>query len=119
MKARFSIAAEVYAKMLDGLNDLHQLDILGSQFDLRFISDDYWLGDTAVIDKLFYRKGTWEVALVFAHHKCPVKFIARRITRHSCPKKAAQIGHYLRRAAAKDQRGTLYVDINELNLPYN
>ncbi|MBU6342721.1 MAG: hypothetical protein KGS48_14600 [Bacteroidetes bacterium] len=119
MKPKFSISEAVYAQMLEGLNDLFRNDKLGNQLDWRFISDDYWLGDAAVIERIVRRKGIWEIELVFAHHKNPVQFISRVITHHSCPKRAAQIGQFMRRAAAKDQRGTLTVNIDELNLPHN
>jgi hypothetical protein len=116
MKHRCVISNAMYAVMLDGLNGLYRSDIVGDQSDMKFIAEDYWLGDTAVIERLVLRKGAWEINLLFAHHKNPVKFIVRCITTQSCPRKAAQTAFYMRRAAAKDQRGTLTVAIQDFNL---
>jgi hypothetical protein len=119
MKPIFTMSDSVYQRMLDELNKQYFTEKSGEALDMDFITDDVWLPDTAVIDNLFRRRGTWEVHLLFAHHKYPLKFLSRRITSHACPKRAAQMGFYMRRLAAKDQRGTLYVNINDLNLPLN
>lgn len=116
MKPSFVMPPELYAKMLDGLSNLFFTETLGLDADMNFYRDDFWLSDTAVIESLQLRKGSWEIHLLFAHHKTPLKFLTRRITSHSCPKRARTIAFYMRRQAAKDQRGTLRVDINDLNL---
>ena len=119
MKTAFSMPPEVYAKMLDGLSNLFFTEKLGLDSDMNFYRDDFWLSDTAVIELLLLRKGSWEINLLFAHHKTPLKFLSRRITSHSCPKRARIMAFYMRRLAAKDQRGTLSVNINNLNLSLN
>jgi hypothetical protein len=86
---------------------------------MNFYRNDFWLSDTAVIERLQKRKGTWEINLLFAHHKTPLKFLTRRITSHTCPKRAQTMAFYMRRLAAKDQRGTLSLDINDLHLSLN
>jgi hypothetical protein len=53
---------------------------------------------------------------VFAHTHNPLKFIKRYITSHPCPRRAAQQAYYMRRLAAKDQRGTLTVCVAQLAL---
>lgn len=110
---------ELYAKMLDELSNLFFTEKLGLDSDMNFYRNDFWLTDTAVIDMLLLRKGAWEINLLFAHHKTPLKFLSRRITSHSCPKRARIMAFYMRRLAAKDQRGTLSLDINDLNLTLN
>ena len=119
MKSAFSMPSELYAKMLDGLSNLFFTEKLGLDSDMNFYRDDFWLSDTAVIELLQLRKGSWEVNLLFAHHKTPLKFLSRRITSHSCPKRARTMAFYMRRQAAKDQRGTLTVNISDLNLSLN
>jgi hypothetical protein len=111
--------AELYAKMLDELSNLFFTEKLGLDSDMDFYRNDFWLSDTAVIELLQLRRGTWEINLLFAHHKTPLKFLSRRITSNSCPKKARTMAFYMRRLAAKDQRGTLSLDINDLNLTLN
>ena len=119
MKPVFSLAPEVYGQMLDRLSSLFFTDKLGFEPDMNFYRDDQWLSDTAVIDQLNCRRGTWEISLLFAHYKTPMKFISRRIAANTCPKKAGTMALYMRRLAAKDQRGTLKVDIADMNLTMN
>jgi hypothetical protein len=119
MKRAFSMPPELYAKMLDELSNLFFTEKLGLDADMNFYRNDFWLTDTAVIEMLLLRKGAWEINLLFAHHKTPLKFLSRRITSHSCPKRARTMAFYMRRLAAKDQRGTLSLDINDLNLTLN
>ena len=119
MKPVFTMPTELYARMLDELSNLFFTEKLGLDEDMNFYRDDFWLTDTAVIELLLLRKGAWEVNLLFAHHKTPLKFLSRRITSHSCPKRAHTMAFYMRRLAAKGQRGTLTVDIKDLNLTLN
>jgi hypothetical protein len=119
MKPFFTTPPELYAAMLDRLSNLFFTDKLGLDRDMNFYRDDQWLSDTAVIDRLDCRKGTWEVTLLFAHYKTPMKFISRRIVSNACPKRAGTMAFYMRRLAAKDQRGTLRLDIADLNLTLN
>ena len=115
----FSIPPELYAKMLDNLSNLFFTEKLGLDVDMNFYRNDFWLSDTAVIESLQHRRGVWEINLLFAHYKTPLKFLSRRITSHSCRKRATSIAFYMRRLAAKDQRGTLSLDINDLHLSLN
>lgn len=119
MKPAFTMPAELYSKMLDGLSNLFFTEKLGLDADMNFYRDDLWLSDTAVIELLQYRKGCWVIHLLFAHYKTPLKFLSRRITSHSCPKRARTMAFYMRRLAAKDQRGSLTLDINDLHLSLN
>lgn len=119
MKRVFTMSTDSYSRMLDGLSNLFFTEKLGVDADMNFYRNDFWLSDTAVIESLQLRKGTWEINLLFAHHKTPLKFLSRRITSHSCPKRARTMAFYMRRQAAKDQRGTLTLDLNDLNLTLN
>jgi hypothetical protein len=119
MKPFFNMDDDVYQSLLDALNNQHFTDKSGDASDMDFIKEDLWLSDTAVIDILRRREGLWEIHLLFVHHQQPLKFLSRRISGHSCPKKATLMAFYMRRMAAKDQRGTLKVDIAELNLQAN
>jgi hypothetical protein len=119
MRPKFTLCKKTYACMLDALNSLYLSDKLGFSSDLKFIADDYWLGDTAVIDQVYLRRGLWEVHLVFAHPVLPMRFLKRRITAHSSPQRAAQLAFYMRRLAAKDQRGTISVRIEQFHLSLN
>lgn len=113
------MSPEMYALMLDGLSNLFFTEKTGLDADMNFYRDDMWLSDTAVIELLQRRKGAWEVTLLFAHHKTPLKFLSRRISSYSCPKRAQLTAQYMRRQAAKDQRGTLTLNINDLHLTLN
>ena len=119
MPAKFTIDEIVYAAMLDNINVSSACDRPGGGRDAAFINDDYWLQDTAVIENIEKRKGEWSIYLVFAHHLHPLRFIKRQIVHYSCPKKAALAAHYMRRQAAKDQRGTLSVALELVKLSFN
>lgn len=116
MSPLFTLDKTAYANMLAGLNNLHFTERKGNLADFRIYYEDLWLSDTAVIDNLHLHKGEWEVELIFAYTVNPLQFIKRRITSHSCPKRAAQQAYYMRRLAAKDQRGTLTVSARQLNV---
>lgn len=119
MKPLFQMDDDVYQDLLDALNNQYFTDKSGDASDMDFIKEDLWLSDTAVIDILQRRKGIWEIHLLFVHYQQPLKFLSRKITSHACPKKANLMAFYMRRLAAKDQRGTLEIDISDLKLPLN
>lgn len=99
-----------YESLMDGLNLQQVVDQKGefTDFDL-FYSDD-WLLNSAVVDNVIERNGNWDIYLVFAYVGNPLKLIKRRITRCITIKKANLTANYMRRLAAKDQRGTLKID---------
>lgn len=105
--------------MLRALGAVHQTNTLAKPEDMAFVKDDFWLPDTAVIEVLVKRQGAWEIHLLFAHSSSPFTFLCRRITAMSCKKKAELTASLMRRLAAKDQRGTLRVDISHFGLVYN
>lgn len=119
MHALFTMDKAAYVNLLAGLNNLHFTERKGNLLDFKLYQDDLWLSDTAVIENLHRYRGEWEVELIFAYTGNPLKFIKRRITSNSCPKRAAQQAHYMRRLAAKDQRGTLTVSADQLNTCLN
>jgi hypothetical protein len=108
--AKFQLDEPAYQEMLNLLNNQHFTEVLGSIVDFNLLFDDYWLQDSAVIENLVYRQGQWDVHLVFAHYKNPYRLIQRRITTCVGRAKAEIHAHYMKRQAAKDQRGTLTVD---------
>ena len=119
MKPPFRINNNAYTQLMKGVNDMFLAEKKGDSSDFRLYFDDLWLSDTAVIDDIHKSRGEWAVDLVFASIHNPLKFIRRYIVSHPCPKRAAQKAHFMRRLAAKDQRGTLTVNIELLNLCIN
>lgn len=119
MPAKCHIDEIVYSRMLDYVQQLVQTELLGQSNDISFYNDDFWLQDTAVIENVELRNGEWNIFLVFAHHNLPLKFIKRKIRNYSCPKRAAITAHYMRRQAAKDQRGTLTVSPASLTFNFS
>jgi hypothetical protein len=119
MPSGFIMDEPSYESMLEFLLGLGKTDIQGGDSDIRFIRQDFWLQDTAVIENIEFRHGEWNIYLVFAHHLIPLKFIKRRIISQACPRKASIIAHYMRRQAAKDQRGTLTVGQQFIHLSFN
>lgn len=119
MPSRFSIDDSAYENMLDLMNIAAGAERPGGIKDINFINDEYWLQDTAVIENIEYHFGEWDIFLVFAHHLLATKLIRRKIARYSSYQKACLAGHYMRRLAAKDQRGTLAVQPNLIKLTFN
>lgn len=114
--SNFNLDENAYNEMLNLLNNQHFTDKPGYQADMDFLKDDWWLRDTAVIENIVKREGMWEIQLVFAHYEEPQKLIKRVISRYTCKDKAELNAWYMKRLAAKDQRGTLKVNINDFNL---
>lgn len=110
MDGRHSISPELYDLLLKGMNGQYDLEKPGTEDDLRFVHTDFWLQDTAVIEDVERRSGLWRVSLLFVHHVNPYKFIKRSIRSYADLRKALTAAHYMRRQAAKDQRGTLVVE---------
>lgn len=99
-----------YDNLVDFMNIQPSSDTKGRFADLNFFYQDGWLLDSAVIDQVYHRKGTWEVHLVFAHTENPFQFIKRRVGSYMTKQKAEFAANILRRQAAKDPRGTLKLD---------
>lgn len=110
-------AARAHAQQ--GVRALAVVERKGSRADFAFIADDRWLADTAVIEQVVRVRGEWRVALVFAHVHNPLRLIRRHIMAYASPQRAALQGYYMRRLAARDQRGTLMVKIEQLALCAN
>ncbi|MDW3197082.1 MAG: hypothetical protein R8G66_32185 [Cytophagales bacterium] len=85
-------------------------DLRGEYMDLDLFYRDEWLLDSAVIENVIERNGNWDIYLVFAHVSDPLKLIKRKITRCTTLKRAELTANFMRRQAAKDQRGTLRID---------
>ncbi|PSL03853.1 hypothetical protein [Cecembia rubra] len=120
MKKYLVLDFQVYNWLLRSINQLSLYeDRLGDESEFSFLRSNEWLGDTAVIDRLIYRRGEFRIDLIFAHHKQPLKFLVRNITVQSDRKKAEIMSQLFRRQAAKDQRGTLMIQEGLLNLDYN
>ncbi len=110
MKNDFYLDERAYQELLDACNNLHFTEIVGGVVDFNLMYDDYWLQDSAVIENIKLVQGEWEIYLIFAHYKNPYRLIKRKITSCFCQSKAQTFARYMRRQAAKDQRGTLQVD---------
>lgn len=115
----FELDDSTYNDLLDLLNNQHFTDRPADCSDMEFLSDDWWLRDTAVIENIVKRDGMWEVHLVFAHYQEPEKLIKRVINRYTCKSKAELNAWYMRRLAAKDQRGTLKINPNDFGFCFS
>jgi len=112
----FQLDPGAYDELLNLLNNQHFTEVPAPARDMDFLSDDWWLRDTAVIENIVPREGMWEIHLVFAHYLEPQKLIKRVISRHPSKEKAELNAWYMRRLAAKDQRGTLKVNLDDFKL---
>ncbi|MEM6629233.1 MAG: hypothetical protein AAF694_06150 [Bacteroidota bacterium] len=84
--------------------------------DLEFLAEDLWLQDTVVFDWVVKLNGSWQIFLVFVYSKDPFLLIKRFVKSHISEKRARLEGHYMKRVAAKDQRGNLLVEQQKLNI---
>ena len=110
---------DAYHVMLCFLDNQQFIERLADEENLLFLKNDWWLADTAVIDTINYKKGGWEVCFTFANYKKPLQLIVRKVVWCYSEGKAKIAAHYMRRIAAKDQRGTLTVALKDLNLCIN
>lgn len=110
---------ETYHVMLCFLDNLHFIEKPAGEEDMLFLKNDWWLADTAVIDTINFKRGGWEVFLTFANYKKPLQLIVRLIVRCFSEEKARTSAYYIRKQAAKDQRGTLFVALRDLHLCIN
>lgn len=110
MSSKFYLDPHAYQELLNLFNNLHFTEVPGGIVDFNLLFDDWWLQDSAVIENLTYYRGQWDVYLVFAHYRNPLRLIKRKITTCFCRSKAETHAFYMKRLAAKDQRGTLQVD---------
>jgi len=110
---------KAYHVMLCFLDNQHFIEKPADEDNLLFLKNDWWLADTAVIETINFKRGGWEVFLTFANYKKPLQLIVRKIVRCFSEGKARPAAHYMRRMAARDQRGTLSITINDLNLCIN
>lgn len=115
----FRLDHSAYEELLNLLNNQHFTDKRGQEKDMEFLTEDYWLRDTAVIENVVKREGMWEIHLVFAHYLEPQKLIKRVITKYTSKEKAERNAVYMKRLAAKDQRGTLTVSLTDFGLCRN
>ena len=91
----------------------------GQLEDLAFLEEDLWLQDTVVFDWVSRLAGTWQIFLVFVYHEDPFLLIMRYIKSQISESKAKMEGSYLRRSAAKDQRGNLELNEGKFRLCQN
>ncbi len=112
----FQLDAGAYNELVNLLNNQLFTEVPALSEVMDFLSDDWWLRDTAVIENIVPREGMWEIHLVFAHYLQPQKLIKRVISRHVSKDKAELSAWYMRRLAAKDQRGTLKVNLDDFKL---
>jgi|LauGreDrversion4_2_1035121.scaffolds.fasta_scaffold05357_3 hypothetical protein len=116
---KFRLQEEVYDSMLLYLDESMNLEKIGNQNDVQFIHQDFWLQNTAVIENIESVNGEWNIFLLFADHLTPLKFLKRKIIQYSSFKKAVFNAQYMRRQAAKDQRGTIIIDIKNFELNFS
>ena len=109
----YFIDEKLYSDILITLDNQYNIERVGSSKDMKFMVNDRWMRDTAVVENLESRRGLWKIFLVFAHYKNPLLLIRREISMCFSKKKALIYAQYMRRIAAKDPRGTLEVDIND------
>ncbi|MEL6590109.1 MAG: hypothetical protein AAFP02_08460 [Bacteroidota bacterium] len=110
------IDKSTYKLMLGCKTSCGQAERLASKPDLAFLHEDLWLQDTAVVERVVKLHGAWEVFLLFVHYQNPLLFIKRYIKKHFSAKKACMEAQYMRRLAAKDQRGTLHIHPHNLHI---
>lgn len=120
MTNKCDIDYKTYSWLLKNINQEVLLDSTNApSSDLNFIKEEAWLCDTAVINKIDKRNGTYIISLVFAHAKNPLKLLIRPITEMNCKKKARMMSEIFKRQAAKDQRGTITIKKERLNISFD
>lgn len=117
MKA--NLDSYTYTLLLKYKQSTHDTSRKGESQDLKFLEQDLWLQDTVVFDRVVKLNGTWQINLVFVHYQNPFLLIKRFIKTQISEKKACLEAYYMKKVAAKDQRGNLILEKHKLNLNYN
>lgn len=118
-KPRIELSSSAYRAMLDLLSDLYYSDMPAIRTDYQFLVQDAWLADSAVKEEIIPKTGLWHIHLLFIHHNNPLQFRRRWITSHVQKPKATLMASYMRRLAAKDQRGTIQPPFDRFQLNTN
>ena len=113
------LSSSAYRAMLDLLGNLYQSDCSAAASDSRFLRQDAWLIDTAVQEEITPGMGLWHIHLLFIHYNNPLQFRRRWITSHVQKNKAHLMASFMRRLAAKDQRGTIPPPFDHFQLDQN
>jgi hypothetical protein len=111
---KVSLDRYTYELLLTYKQSSQDADKKGSKKDLIFLEDDLWLQDSVVFEWVAKLRGSWQVFLVFVYYKDPCLLIKRFIKESISEKSSRLQAHYMRRVAAKDQRGNLLVDTSSL-----
>ncbi len=119
MPKKFKIDPTAYGQLMKSVNQSFLTDSCGDKHDFTVFKDDLWLSDSAVIERLTRLRGAWAVNLVFADTANPLRFLVRHIVTNPSRERAVQQAYYMRRLAAKDQRGTLKVSAAQFNISDN
>ena len=114
------IDVDTYKMLLSGINQmtLYQ-DQCAEAADTAFIRQGEWLSESAVVVHINKRKGTWCIDLVFAHPRCPLRLLVRKIATETSWTKACLRGSLFQRQAAKDQRGTILPELSSFAISDN
>ncbi|RME95428.1 MAG: hypothetical protein D6772_13225 [Bacteroidetes bacterium] len=109
----------MYELVLELLVDQHLINQHASAQDYLHLLNDNWLLDSAVQEEVVRRSGMWCIHLIFLHPKRPMQFCRRFIVAQVQENKARLMATYMRRLAAKDQRGTIRVSPQRYTLCCN
>ena len=110
---------DMFNEMLRFLSEEHFANKPASKNDLIFLTNDRWLNDTAVIENIYFKNGSWQVCLIFANHKDPLQLIVRHISNCFSEQKPKTAAYYMKRQAAMDTRGTLSISTTQLKICRN
>lgn len=75
--------------------------------------------DTAVQEEITPVMGLWHIHLLFIYYNNPLRFRRRWITSHVQKNQAQLMASFMRRLAAKDQRGTIRPPFDQFKLDNN
>ncbi|GAB4015784.1 hypothetical protein GCM10028808_42080 [Spirosoma migulaei] len=118
-KRSFYIDKGAYANLLAGIGSLHTTERKGNLSDFQVYADNTWLADTVIIEQLTRSQGEWQVELLFASIHNPLKFLKQRMIANSCPERAAQQAHVMRKLTANDRRRDITMSIGQMNICSN
>lgn len=113
------ISPDLYDLALERLSEQHFTNARIGIEDYFVCQDDAWLMDSAVAEEVVRRDGMWCIYLIFLNPLQPLQFCRRFIVKQVQKKKAFLMANFMRRLAAKDQRGTIRVPTNRYQWEYN
>lgn len=92
---------------------------LGTDADLKVLTDESWLNNAQVSYHIEHKKGRWHLSMLFIHQKNPLKLRIRYLENYSTETQATRYAKLFQRGIQRDARGTFKTNYDAFNFCKN